>query len=263
MNFFQTESPLTGSAAGSMSAICDQIDPAKASQDIADVFIVDGDREASASLAALVTREGWRPVTFTSGEEFLAHSVELVPGCLILDVSLPGLCGLELQKRTAVKWPHIPVIFLSANGDIPTTVEAMKAGAQEFLTKPFRHKELLSAIRESLVRSRLIVARKSERQALQECYVSLSLRQKQVMVLVSSGLMNKEVAAELGISEITVKAHRGQVMQKMQANSLADLVKMAGRLGISKYRTTTIMRDRAGHASYPGGRLSGSYAFAV
>jgi FixJ family two-component response regulator len=262
MSFFQTESPLTSSA-GSISAICDRIEHSKTSQDIPNVFIVDGDREACESLAALVTREGWRPATFKSGEEFLAHSVELVPGCLILDVSLPGLCGLELQKRAAVKCAHIPAIFLSANGDIPTTVEAMKAGAQEFLTKPFRENELLSAIRESLVRSRLVVARKSERQALQECYVSLSLRQKQVMVLVSSGLMNKQVAAELGISEITVKAHRGQVMQKMQANSLADLVKMAGRLGISKNRTTTIIRDHAGHASYSSGQLTGSFAFAV
>ena len=225
---------------------------ARTSQRAPTVFIVDGDQAARESVAAIITREGWRAETFASAEEFLAHPVELAPGCLILDVSLPGLSGLELQKRAAVKCSHIPTIFLSANGDIPTTVEAMKAGAIEFLTKPFRDNELLSAVREALERSRLVVARKAEKQALQEAMRSLSLRQKQVMALVASGLLNKEVGEQLGISEITVKAHRGQVMQKMQANSLADLVKLAGRLGLAKARETAVLPDRRG---FPGGQL--------
>ena len=142
---------------------------------------------------------------------------KLVPSCLLLDVSLPGLSGLELQKRAAVECPHIPTIFLSAKGDIPTAVEAMKAGAVEFLTKPFRDNELLSAVREALKRSRLVLAKEAEKQALRRSYASLSPRERQVMALVSSGLLNKQVGGELGISEITVKAHRGQVMQKMHA----------------------------------------------
>ena len=189
--------------------------------------------------------EGWHPETFASAEEFLAHPLEVAPGCLILDVSLPGLSGLELQKRAAVECPHIPTIFLTANDDIPTTVEAMKAGAVEFLTKPFRDNELLSAVREALERSRLVLAKKAEKQALQECYASLSARERQVMALVSSGLINKQVGGELGISEITVKAHRGQVMQKMHADSFADLVKMAGRLGLAKRREATMVCDHA------------------
>jgi FixJ family two-component response regulator len=260
MSFFQTGSLLVDGRA-STATICDRFERSRTSSTTPSVFIVDEDQAACEPLAALISREGWRPERFTSGEEFLAHPVELSAGCLILDVSLPGLSGLELQKRAAVKCPHIPTIFLSAYGDIPKTVEAMKGGAHEFLTKPFRDNEVLSAIRECLVRSRLVVAKKSERQALQGCYASLSLRQRQVMVLVSCGLMNKQVAAELGISEITVKAHRGQVMQKMQANSLPDLVRMAGRLGLATSRTTTMMRDHADHASYAVGQFTASYAF--
>jgi FixJ family two-component response regulator len=206
------------------------------------VFVVDPDSAVRESLEQLILCEGWRPETFTSGEEFLAHPLEVVSGCLLLDVSLPGLSGLELQKRTAMERPHIPTIFLSAKGDIPTTVEAMKAGAVEFLTKPFRGDELLSAIREALERSRFILARKAEKQALHGRYASCSPREQQVMALVSSGLINKQIGEELGISEITVKAHRGQVMQKMRANSLADLIKMAAELGLSRRQQFSRLR---------------------
>jgi FixJ family two-component response regulator len=260
MDFFQTESSFRNGA-DSPCTVFDGLESSKPPQIIPTVFIVDGDKAACESLATLITREGWRPEIFASGEEFLAHPVEHTLGCLILDVSLPGLSGLELQGRAARKCPHIPTIFLSAKSDIPTTVKAMKAGAQEFLIKPFRDNQLLSAVRDALERSRLVVTKRAQKQALQESYDLLTLRQRQVMALVSSGLMNKQVAVELGISEITVKAHRGQVMQRMQAASLADLVKMAAKLGLARRRDGTMLRDDPDRAGYPDGQFMGSYAF--
>src|SRR5262250_1405620 len=166
--------------------------------------------------------------------EFLNYRHALVPSCLVLDLSLPGLNGLELQKRVAVERPEIPIIFITGHGDIPKTVEAMKGGAVEFLTKPFDEEVLLTAIQRALERSRLALAHKVALQELQDRYASLTPREGQVMALVVSGLLNKQVGGELGISEKTVKAHRGQVMQKMKANSLADLVKMAERLRLNE-----------------------------
>jgi FixJ family two-component response regulator len=222
------------------------------------VFVVDPNRIVRESLERLIRREGWHPESFTSGEEFLAHPLEVTPSCLLLDASLPGLSGLELQKRAAVERPHIPAIFLSAKDDIPTTVEAMKAGAVEFLTKPFRDNELLSAVREALERSRLVLIKEAEKQALNRRYATLSLRQQHVMALVSSGLLNKQVGGELGISVITVKAHRGQVMQKMHANSFADLIKMAAKLGLSRRKEFPRFR-RDDSATELTGVLLGSY----
>jgi FixJ family two-component response regulator len=186
--------------------------------------------------------EGWHSEAFTSGEEFLAHPHEFVPSCLLLDVSLPGLSGLELQKRAAIERPYMPTVFLSAKGDIPTAVEAMKAGAIEFFTTPFRDNELLSAVRQALDRSRFVLAKEAQKQALHRSYASLSPRERQVMALVSSGLINKQIGGELGISEITVKAHRGQVMQKMHADSFADLIKMAAKLGLSRMKELPRLR---------------------
>jgi FixJ family two-component response regulator len=197
------------------------------------VFVVDDDISVRESLELLIRSEGWQPETFESAQEFLAHPRALVPSCLVLDVSLPGLNGLELQKRVAVERTDMPIIFITGFGDVPMTVQAMKAGAVEFLTKPFGDNALLSAIRHALDRSRSALGREAEMQVLRDCYASLTRREREVMTLVVSGLLNKQVGGELGISEITVKAHRGQVMQKMKAASFADLVKKAARLGLA------------------------------
>ena len=194
------------------------------------VFVVDDDISVRESLELLIQNEGWQPKTFASAQEFLDHRSAVVPSCLVLDLSLPGLDGLELQKRVAVERAEIPIIFITGHGDIPKTVEAMKGGAVEFLTKPFNDEVLLTAIRRALERSRLALAHKIELQELRDRYASLTPREGQVMALVVSGLLNKQVGGELNISEKTVKAHRGQVMQKMKANSVADLVKMAEKL---------------------------------
>src|SRR6267143_5188015 len=197
------------------------------------VFVVDDDISVRESLELLIRSEGWQPETFESAQEFLAHPRALVPSCLVLDVSLPGLNGLELQKRVAVERTDMPIIFITGYGDVPMTVQAMKAGAVEFLTKPFGDDVLLTAIRHAIERSRTTLAHEAEVKALRDLHSSLSRREREVMALVVSGLLNKQVGGELGISEITVKAHRGQVMRKMKADSLADLVTMAARLQLA------------------------------
>jgi len=197
------------------------------------VFIVDDDICVRESLELLVRCEGWRPETFDSAQAFLERPRSFVPSCLVLDVSLPGLNGLDLQKRIAAERMDIPIIFITGYGDVPKTVQAMKAGAVEFLTKPFSDDVLLSAIRQALERSRAALGHEAEMRVLRDCYASLTHRERQVMALVVSGLLNKQVGFELGISEITVKAHRGKVMQKMKADSLADLVKRAARLRLT------------------------------
>src|SRR6202161_125031 len=191
------------------------------------VFSVDDDPSVRESLELLIRSQGWQAETFESAKEFLDRTRVLVPSCLILDVSLPGLNGLELQKRVAVERAEMPIIFITGCGDVPMTVRAMKAGAVEFLTKPFGDGVLLSAIRHAIQRSRVALDREAEIVALRDCYASLTHREREVMALVVSGLLNKLIGGELGISEITVKAHRGQVMRKMKADSLADLVEMA------------------------------------
>lgn len=197
------------------------------------VFVVDDDISVRESLELLIASAGWRVKTFVSAAEFLAHPRALVPSCLVLDISLPGLNGLQLQERIAGERADLPIIFITGHGDVPKTVQAMKAGAAEFLTKPFRDEPLLSAIRKALERSRAVLGQEAEMQDLRRRYASLTPREQQVMALVVSGLLNKQVGSELSISEITVKAHRGQVMHKMKAESLADLVKMSGKLGMA------------------------------
>jgi FixJ family two-component response regulator len=200
------------------------------------VFVVDDDVSVRESLELLLTSADWRAETFVSAQDFLARPRPAGPCCLVLDVTLPGLSGLDLQKRLAER-TDMPIIFITGHGDVPTTVQAMKAGAVEFLTKPFDDDVLLGAVRGAIERSRVARQREFELQRLRERLDSLTPREREVMVWVVSGLLNKQVAGELGISEITVKAHRGQVMRKMHADSLAELVTMAARLGIQSIRS--------------------------
>ena len=193
------------------------------------VFVVDDDVSVRESLELLIRNEGWQAETFHSAQEFLVHPQVIAPSCLVLDVTLPDLSGLDLQKRV-IDRTDMPIIFITGYGDVPMTVQAMKAGAVEFLTKPFSTDVLLDAVRNAIERSRSTLDHETETRALRQRYASLTPRERQVMALVVTGFLNKQVGSDLGISEITVKAHRGSLMRKMEADSLADLVTMAARL---------------------------------
>jgi FixJ family two-component response regulator len=198
------------------------------------VFVVDSDASVRASLESLIRAAGWRPQTFATAQEFLDHPRSFVPCCLILDVVLPDVSGLALQQRVASERSGMPIIFLTGKADIAMTVRAMKAGALEFLIKPFDAKALMMAMQQAIHRSEAALGREHQMHALRTDYRSLTQREREVMTLVVSGLLNKEVGGELGISEITVKAHRGSVMRKMKADSFANLVNMASRLRIGR-----------------------------
>jgi FixJ family two-component response regulator len=195
------------------------------------VFVIDGDASVRESLELLIGAQGWQAETFATGADFLSRPRATVASCLVLDVTLPGLSGLELQRRLAGR-TDMPIVFMTDHGDVPTTVRAMKAGAFDFLTKPLDEDVLTAVIGDALERSRTVLRHESALQALRTRYASLTPRERDVMALVVSGLLNKQVGGELGISEITVKAHRGQVMRKMKAGSLPDLVTMAARLDL-------------------------------
>jgi FixJ family two-component response regulator len=197
------------------------------------VFVVDDDFAVREALDSLIRLAGWQPVSFSSAQEFLTHPRVSAPSCLVLDVTLPGLDGLELQSLIASDRLDMPIIFITGHADVPMSVKAMKAGAVEFLTKPVPEAVLLDAIESAIARSRIAVERESQLRSLRGRHAKLTPREREVMALVVRGLMNKQVAGQLGMAEITVKAHRGQIMRKMDAASFADLVSMASRLGLA------------------------------
>lgn len=205
------------------------------------VFVVDDDISIRESLEALLRKSGWCVETFVSAQEFLKRSAVHIPNCLVLDIALPGLNGLDLQKRVAVERPGMPIIFITGQGDIPMTVQAMKAGAVEFLTKPFKSDVLLLSVRIALERSKALLGREEETQTLKTRYADLTSRERDVMSLVVVGLLNKQVGSRLGISEITVKKHRGNAMRKMKAQSLVELAKMAARLRLPQAPAETVL----------------------
>jgi FixJ family two-component response regulator len=199
------------------------------------VFVVDDDPSVREALESLIVQAGWRAQVFESAPDFLSFPRVSAPTCLVLDVSMPGLNGLELQSLIAGDRIEMPIIFITGHADVPMTVKAMKAGAVEFLTKPVAEDVLIDAIGSAIARSRITLDQESERQALCSLYARLTPRERDVMTLVVRGLLNKQVAGELGMAEITVKAHRGQVMRKMKAASFADLVNMGTKLGLAAH----------------------------
>jgi FixJ family two-component response regulator len=214
------------------------------------VFVVDDDLSVRESLESLIRFAGWQPETFACAQEFLSRPRVFVPSCLVLDVTLPDLNGLDLQKRIAADRIDMPIIIITGHGDVPMTVRAMKAGAVDFLTKPYGDEVLLSAIQQAIECSHAALRRESEMRSIRDSYASLSRRERQVMALVVLGLLNKQVAVELGISETTVKTHRGKLMRKMKADSLPNLVNMAARLHLAS-RTDAHNHQTPANQSYP------------